>query len=175
MKEFFNDLILSRQACREFNDAPLLRDTVIEIVKQAKLAPSACNSQPWKMYVVTSPERMEKTAIALGVNGHNKFLSKAKAFIVLAEKKATLKPGVFYDGYHFVKYDIGQICAYITLSAKCLGVDSCIIGMVDQKLIREAVGLGDDEVCNIAVALGYSDIPVRNKNRKPDSEVFTVL
>lgn len=175
MKKTFNDLILSRQACREFNDVALSKETVLEILKQAKLAPSACNSQPWKMYAVTTPENIEKTAIALGVNGHNKFLSKAKAFIVLAEKKAVLKPGVTFDGYHFVKYDIGQISAYITLSAKSLGVDSCIIGMVDQNLIKDAVGLCDGEICNIAIALGYSDIPVRDKIRKTDDQVFTII
>ncbi len=171
----FLTLIKSRQSCRDFNDKPLEKELVEKIAEQAMLAPSACNSQPWKMYVVTSPDKLEQTALALGSKGHNKFLSGAKAFIVLAEKQATLKPGVKFDRNHFVKYDIGELIAYVTLSAKSLGVESCIIGMVDQKLIRSAVPLKDDELCNIAVALGHSDIPIREKSRMKKEEVIEII
>jgi len=54
-------------------------------------------------------------------------------------------------------------------------VSSCIIGMVDQNLITDAVGLSDGELCNVAVALGYSDIPVREKKRKPLAEIITKM
>ena len=172
MKDFFNELIVSRQSCRDFNDIPIERETVLEIAKSAMLAPSACNSQPWKMYVVTSPEKVAETAAALGVNGHNKFLNKAKAFIVFAEKQAVLKPGVKFDRNHFVKYDVGELIAYATLKAESLGVKSCIIGMVDQTLIKGAVGHDDNELCNIAVALGYSAPPIRQKKRKMEEEVI---
>lgn len=175
MKQTFSNLVQTRQSCRDFNDLPLDAGVVKEIASQAMLAPSACNSQPWKMYVVTSPDALEKTALALGVNGHNKFLSKAKAFIVLAEKAAVLKPTVKLDRYHFVKYDIGQLSAYITLTAKSFGVETCIIGMVDQALIGDAVGLKDGELCNIAIALGYSDCALREKKRKPEEEVIELV
>ena len=175
MENCFKQLVLSRQSCRNFNDKPIEKQTVLDIAKLAMLAPSACNSQPWKMYVVTSPLGLEKTAAALGVNGHNKFLSKAKAFIVLAEKQAVLKPGVKFDRNHFVKYDIGQLSAYITLTAKSFGVETCIIGMVDQNLIGDAVGLKDGEACNIAVALGYSDCALREKKRKTENEVIELV
>ncbi|MBQ3116366.1 MAG: nitroreductase family protein [Clostridia bacterium] len=175
MKEHFEQLVKNRQSCRDFNDKPLEKETVTEIARLAMLSPSACNSQPWNMYVVTSPEKVHKTAIALGLNGHNKFLSGAKAFIVLAEKQATLKPGVRFDRNHFVKYDIGELLAYVTLSAKSMGVDSCIIGMVDQALIGDAVGLKEGELCNVAVALGYSDTPLREKKRKLESEVIEIV
>ena len=171
MDKYFENLVNIRQSCRDFNDLPLDRKTVEQIVKLARLCPSACNSQPWKMYVVTSQEGLDKTAVALGSNGHNKFLNKAKAFVVLAEKSAVLKPGVKYDSYHFVKYDIGELLAYITLTAKSMGVDSCIIGMVDQALIKDAVGLKEGETCNVAVALGYSDCALRTKVRKAEEEI----
>ena len=175
MENCFNKLVLSRQSCRDFNDKPLDSEVVYKIAEQAALAPSACNSQPWKMYAVTNQAGVRKTAEALGLNGHNKFLSGAKAFIVVAEKQATLKPGVRFDRNHFVKYDIGELLAYITLTAESMGVSSCIIGMVDQNLITDAVGLADGELCNVAVALGYSNIPVREKKRKPLAETITKM
>lgn len=175
MKECFEKLINERQSCRNFNDLPLAEETLLEIVKSATLCPSACNSQPWKMYVVTSPEKLKETAVALGANGHNKFLHKAKAFIVLAEKDAVLKEGVLFDRNHFVKYDIGELIAYITLKAKSIGVETCIIGMVNQKLIGPAANLKKGEICNVAVALGYSDSPLREKKRKPMKETVEMV
>lgn len=175
MFENFVELVKQRQSCRDFSDKPLDPELVMEIAKIATLCPSACNSQPWKMYVVTDPEKVKETALALGVNGHNKFLTGAKAFIALAEKQATLKESVKFDRNHFVKYDVGELIAYITLTAKSKGVDSCIIGMVDQSLIGSALGLNDGELCNIAVALGYSDCALRDKKRKPFDETITVL
>lgn len=173
--EDFLELIKNRQSCRDFNDKPLDKALVQKIAEQARLAPSACNSQPWKMYVVTSEDKLEQTAVALGSNGHNKFLNKAKAFIIFAEKQAVLKPGVKFDRNHFVKYDIGELIAYATLSAKSMGVESCIIGMIDQTLIRSAVPMQSDEICNVAVALGYSDIPLREKSRKAKEQVIEIV
>ena len=175
MKECFTKLVNERQACRSFNDKPLDKRLVYEIAKQSALAPSACNSQPWKMYVVTDEEKIKQTALALGSTGHNKFLTNAKAFIVLAEKTAELKPGVTFDGNHFVKYDMGELLAYITLTAKSMGVETCIIGMVDQNLIGSAVGLKQGELCNVAVALGYSNSELRVKVRKKIEDVIEIL
>ncbi len=175
MKESFSALVNSRQSCRNFNDKPLSIETVKEIAKQAMLAPSACNSQPWKMYLVTSPDKVELTALALGSKSHNKFLANAKAFIVLADRVATLREGVKFDRNHFVKYDVGELIAYITLTAKSMGVESCIIGMVNQELIVKAVPLKEDEHCNIAVALGYSDSPLRKKVRKDEKAVIEIV
>ena len=175
MKDSFSALVNARQSCRKFNDKPLSVETVKEIAKQAMLAPSACNSQPWKMYLVTSPEKVELTALALGSKNHNKFLTEAKAFIVFADRIATLKPGVKFDRNYFVKYDVGELIAYVTLTAKSMGVESCIIGMVDQELIGKAVPLKADEHCNIAVALGYSDNPLRQKIRKKESDVIEII
>ena len=172
MENYFEQLVLNRQSCRNFNDQPLEQEKVERIANLARLSPSACNSQPWKMILVTDSEKVLKTADALGVNGHNKFLNKAKAFIVPIEKQATLKEGVRFDRNHFVKYDIGELIAYITLGAQSMGVKSCIIGMVDQAKLRSALSLKDDEFANVVVALGYSDIPTREKTRKPVCEII---
>ena len=102
-------------------------------------------------------------------------MKKAKAFIVVADRMAVLKPGVKFDRNHFVRYDVGELLAYITLGAKSLGVDSCIIGMVDQNLIGKAVGLENGEVCNVAVALGYSDGETRKKLRKSKEETVKFI
>ncbi len=177
MKETFKKLVLNRQSCRDFNDKPLDKTTVEEIASIAMLAPSACNSQPWKMYLVTEPTKVLAVAKSLQDRGHNSFADGAKAFIVISEKDATLKEVVStrFRSDHFVKYDIGELTAYITLAAESMGVKSCIIGWINQDALKTAVNMPDGEVSNIVVALGYSDTPLREKKRKSLQEVITTM
>ena len=177
MKECFVKLINKRQSCRDFSDKPLDKAVVLEIAELAMLAPSACNSQPWKMHLVCEGEKLSEVALALQERGHNPFVSGAKAFIVITEKQAVYKENITakFDRNHFVKYDIGELTAYITLVAESMGVSSCIIGWINQEQLRKAVGYADEEVSNIVVALGYSDTPVRPKKRKEKSEIISVV
>ena len=147
MFDNFSMLANNRQSCRDFNDKPLDKETLDKIISLGLLAPSACNSQPWKLYVVTEENMRKKVAHSLQDMLMNKFTNKAKAFIVLAETTATLKLGASlkFDRNHFVKYDIGQICAYLTLAAESLGVSSCIIGWINEKDLKAAISMRSEE------------------------------
>jgi nitroreductase len=81
----------------------------------------------------------------------------------------------FFGLDHFVKYDIGELIAYITLTAKSLGVDSIVIGWLDKEKLLKAIGAGEGEDCSLVVALGYSDSPLRKKDRRSDEEVIKYI
>lgn len=177
MFETFFKLVNDRQSCRDFNDKPLEKETIDKIIELSMLAPSACNSQPWKMYVITEENMLKNVARTLQDMMMNKFTNKAKAFIVLGECNATLKLGASlkFDRNHFVKYDIGQISAYITLTAESLGVSSCIIGWVNEKELKKVLSMPEEERCSIVIALGYSDIPKRKKMRKDKDKIVVEI
>lgn len=56
----FNELILKRESCRNYNGEPISTDMILKCVDAARLAPSACNSQPWKYYIVNDEENAQK-------------------------------------------------------------------------------------------------------------------
>ena len=176
MEKYFENLIKNRQSCRDFNEKEVSEETLEKIAELAMLAPSACNSQPWKMYLVAG-EKAKGVIPALQERGHNPFLEKAKAFIVITEKDATLKTfvGNKFGRNHFVKYDIGQLIAYITLAAESIGVKSCIIGWINQDELRKATGYPQEEISNVVVAFGYSDCEIREKKRKDKSEIIEIV
>lgn len=175
--ESFLELVNTRQACRDFNDLPLDKQTVYQIAKTAMLAPSACNSQPWKLYCVTQPDKVSEVTKAVQGKVQNRFLNKAKAYICVADQVATLKPEamVRFDRNHFVQYDVGEVIAYLTLTAESMGVKTCIIGWVNQDAMKDAIGLQENERCNVVVALGYSDAPIRKKVRKDADNTIVEL
>ncbi|MDE7475215.1 MAG: nitroreductase family protein, partial [Duncaniella sp.] len=46
-----------RYSCRSYSDRKVERDTILTILDVARLAPSACNRQPWMFLVADSPEQ----------------------------------------------------------------------------------------------------------------------
>ena len=174
----FEKLVKERQSCRDFNELPLEREKVEKIVDLARNAPSACNSQPWKMYVATTPEKVSEVIAPLMDGNRNTFLKKAKAVIVVTEKEAdNLKEDVKkrFSLDYFVKYDVGELIAYLTLGAKAIGVESIIIGWINLENLLKTVGAEKGEKVALAVALGYSDAPLREKVRKPKEKTVKFL
>ena len=171
------EAIKTRQSCRKFNGENPPVELLKEIAELALLAPSACNSQPWKIYLVYDNEKVLEVAKSTQDLGMNGFASKAGAFFVIADQEAKLMigAGLKFDNNHFVKYDFGELIAYITLLCKEKGLETCILGWVNDKKLRKAVNYTDKETCNVVIAVGYSDAPIRKKSRKSAEEKITVI
>lgn len=172
MSKKFCELIRERQACRDFSDKPIEKDIIYGIVKDAVLAPSACNSQPWRVFITYTPEENAKMRKCLQEDGKNAFLNDAQAFIaVYGADTITLKASVSakFTSSHFSEYDMGEFIAYLTLAAKDRGVDSCIIGWLNNAKMNEMFSLTGK--CDVVVALGYGKSAPRVKNRLPLNEI----
>ena len=44
------ELIRSRESCRNFSSQPVEKEKLVACIEAARIAPSACNSQPWGIY-----------------------------------------------------------------------------------------------------------------------------
>ena len=167
-------MIKARQSCRNFSDKPVSKELLYKIIETASFAPSACNSQPWRVLVTNTPEENAKMKKCLQNDGRNSFLDGAQAFIaVYSTEKVTLKADVEtkFSLSHFIEYDIGEFVAYLTLAAKDNGLDSCIIGWVNNEEINQAFSVNGK--CDIVVALGYAaEDKVREKSRKKIQDVI---
>lgn len=64
-------ILRTRHSARSFLDKPVDEALIREIIEEAQLAPSWCNSQPWKAYVLTgeAAKKMVETHTANNVNG----------------------------------------------------------------------------------------------------------
>lgn len=175
IKELEN-LMMARYACRDFNDEKVTDEDIEKILKLARFCPSACNSQPWQLIYTTDKSKMGKITECLTDNGHNLFLEKAKGYIALIEQDAELKASIStrFSSTHFVKYDIGEMTAYITLIAKSMGIDTCIIGWINEN-INNVLGLEKDKKCNIVIALGRSNNEGKQKSRKEFKDIAKKL
>ncbi len=162
----FQELIRTRHATRSFDGRPISTDVLYTVIADASLTPSARNTQPWRFWVTNTPEENRAVAACLQDDGKHAFLDSASAFILLLEEVPTIISCAKYGNDHFVPYDVGEACAYLTLAAKDHGIDTCIIGWVNPDSVRRLTGR--DANCALAVALGYdTNQSVPEKKRLP--------
>lgn len=88
----FLDLVDTRYSCRDYDpDRPVEHEKLVQCIEAARLAPSACNSQPWHFTVIEERDKILEVAKCLQDSGMNKFTDNAGALIVINEEYAKLK------------------------------------------------------------------------------------
>src|ERR1035437_6985387 len=171
------DLINSRQSDRKYSDKQVEREKLTRIIEAGRMAPSACNAQPWKFIVVTEPELIARVAEAESAKliGMNSFVGQAQAIIVVVREKPNLssKVGATIKNKDYSLIDIGITTENICLQAKAEGIGSCIIGWFDEKQLRKLLGIPKSKRVELLVTLGYSLSEQREKRRKPAGETVS--
>ncbi len=173
----FQTLIKTRQSVRSYDKSKKVsREDVEKCLNSAMLAPSACNSQPWKFTVVTGEKAGEIAKATQGM-GMNKFTDNVETFIVISEgaynKTALVGSKVKDQDYKSV--DIGLATSQLCLQATELGLSTCILGWFDEKKIKTLIG-GKSRI-RLVISLGYAseDDKIRNKVRKNFQDVVEFI
>ena len=173
----FLEIAKARQSCRSYDEnRPVEKEKLDAIVEAVRLAPSACNGQPYHL-TVCHGETAKAVAEATKGMGLNKFAPQAPVVIVLSEmpyvKSAAVGARLKKNDYRSI--DIGIAAAYLTAEAAAQGLSTCILGWLDDDKIRSLCGL--EHPVRLVVTLGYGKDgdPLRPKKRKDRSELVTEL
>jgi nitroreductase len=171
------ELIISRQSDRKYRDNPVEKEKLERIIEAGRMAPSACNAQPWKFIVVTEPKLIEKIAEAASAKliGMNTFVSQAPVQIIVVREKPNMssKVGGTIKNKDYSLIDIGIAAENICLQARAEGIGSCIIGWFDEKMLRKLLSIPKSKRVELIITLGYSLSDHREKKRKPPEEIIS--
>ena len=174
----FLELVSSRQSVRAFDpERSVEKEKIDRIIETARLAPSACNAQPWSFVVVDEPELKNKVADATSsrVLGMNHFTKQAPIHLLLVEEKVNLSSGIggWIKKKDYAQLDLGIVAAHIILAAQEEGLGSCIVGWFDENKVRDLLNIPSSKRVWLDIVIGYSTQPLRKKSRKPvDKIVF---
>jgi Nitroreductase len=171
------DLINSRQSDRKYSDKPVEKEKLERIIEAGRMAPSACNAQPWKFIVVTDPELVLEIADAASAKliGMNSFVAQAPAILVIVREKPNMssKVGATIKNKDYSLIDIGIATENICLQAKAEGIGSCIIGWFDERQVKKLLEIPKSKRVELIITLGYSLSDQREKRRKPAAETVS--
>lgn len=174
--EDFLSLVQSRQSDRSFDSTRLIEQEKLDyILECARLSPSACNAQPWKLIVLTDPEITSQVGEATAGLGMNKFAKDAPVHILVIEESAnfTSKIGGVIKQKHFPHIDIGIITSHIALAAESQGLGSCILGWMAEKKIKKMLGIPSSKRILLDIVIGYPAKEKRKKSRKSMDKIVS--
>lgn len=173
----FLTLTQNRQSDRSYLDKPVENEKLEKILECARMAPSACNAQPWKIIIVDDPELRNKIADATSEKaiGMNHFTKQAPLHLVIIEESAnfTSTLGGWVKRKHFPLIDIGILAEHICLAAADEGLGSCMIGWFDETKIRKLLAVPSSKRILLVITIGYPAKETRKKIRKPIDQIIS--
>ena len=168
------ELTFRRQSDRGYDASRAVEPEKITcILECARLAPSACNSQPWHFVVVNDPALCQEVAKSLNSMGMNKFAFEAPCHILIVQESPnfTARLGGWVKNKHFPLIDCGIVASYLTLAATEEGLGSCVLGWFDEGKIKKILGIPKSKRVLLDITLGYSTQNHRDKVRKELEEI----
>lgn len=164
--------IYERRSVRSYDDRPVYIELISRVIDAGKMAPSAMNSQPWKFYILTTPDaiRAFSKEIAAALEGR---------FHLAHGVDALASDDPIFHGAPVVIFitaprddewgpiDVGMCAQNMLLAAHTLGLASCPVGLakyVEKTRIASTLHLAANEEVLLAVIMGYGrELPEEHK------------
>lgn len=173
--------IKERRSIRDYQEKPIDKDILKEIIQAGKYAPSAKNDQPWKFIVITNKEYIQK--LSQQIKNEIKKLMKFRFIYKLKIKELknmeilkflfavvfSEKDLIFFNAPALILiltekklfYDESCACSAqnMMLAANSMGIGSCWIGFasvlgLNKKIIKN-IGIPDKHHISAAIIFGY--------------------
>ena len=148
----FTEIIHRRESIRNYDPARSVPKGILEkILDAGRLAPSACNIQPWKFLLISSPAMLEKVRACY----HREWFKEAPHVLVILglKEQAWIRN---FDGYNSIETDVAIAMTHIILAAANEGVDTCWIANYNPEILRAAVNVTVNQVIFGITPLGYT-------------------
>ncbi|HKM09555.1 MAG TPA: nitroreductase family protein [Candidatus Methanomethylophilaceae archaeon] len=173
----FEEIVKKRQSCRSYDPSKKVEgEKILACLEATRLAPSACNSQPYRIYAVSNSEKAERLSDP-EVSGMSNFVRDCSTFVIFVEDdyNEMAEMGVGLMGIDYRSIDIGIASAYFTAAATEQGLDTCILGAFHNENVKKI--LGTDADVKLAISVGYRKAgdPLRDKKRKPFDDIVEMM
>jgi nitroreductase len=171
----FLELIQKRQSVRKYSPKAVEKEKILRCIESARLAPSACNAQPWKYIVIDEPELKEKVAgeTYSTIAPFNKFAEQAPVIVAIVMEKPNFLSqfGGRVKDKDFYLIDIGITAEHFCLQAAEEGLGTCMLGWFNEKAVIKLLGIPARKRIGLLITLGYSADEPRQKKRKEQSDM----
>lgn len=168
----FLDLTKQRCSTRTYRHDPVPREAIERCLEAARLAPSACNSQPWRFIVVCRPDLQARLAEAAfsGAYAMNRFAAAAPVLVAVVRQRSgyAARLGGFLRGMQYSLIDIGIACEHFVLQAAEEGLGTCWLGWFNEKRVKRVLDLPRRTRIDIMLSVGYPQEAAGGDRKRKD-------
>lgn len=166
----FLNLVNKRCSIRSYSSQPIEKEKIDYVLEAVRLAPSACNLQPWYFLVIQDKERVAEVQKLYP----REWTQTVPAFIlVLQNNQESWKRK--YDGKDHADIDAAIAAEHICLAAAEQGLGTCWICSFETKQCADLFQLPGHIEPVVIIALGYptddSLFTTTPKVRKPIADI----
>ena len=145
----FQELARARYSVRSFKDMPIEKEKMDLILEAGRVAPTACNNQPQKIYVAKSEEARKKLASVC------RYTFDAPVILVVCYDRNRDWKNKLQPGYESGETDAAIVCTHMMLQAFELGIGSCWVGYFNTDQVAGALGLPENLTVSALLPMGY--------------------
>ena len=158
----FENIIRKRTSVRKFSNIKIKQEKLNKILEAGRVAPTAKNNQPIKIFVVNSSEGIEK------IDKASRCRYGAETVLIVCGNKE--------DAYHRGDYTTAEmdsciVATHMMLEATNIGVDNIWVESFDENILREEFQIPDEYTPFLLLPLGYKteDCPMNPLHDKRKS------
>ena len=146
----FQELARARYSVRSFKDIPIEEEKMNLILEAGRVAPTACNNQPQKIYVAKSEASRKKLASVC------RCTFDAPVILVVCYDRTRDWKNKLQPGYESGETDAAIVCTHMMLQAAELGIGSCWVGFFNPNEVAQALGLPENVTVSALLPMGYA-------------------
>lgn len=166
MKEFL-DLAKSRYSCRKFSDRPVPQELVDKVISAAIAAPTAVNTQPFRIWVMESQQAKES------IHKVTSYTFGADHFLLLGARRDASWTRSF-DQHNFAEVDAAIVATHMMLEISDLGLATTWVGYFDAPALKKLYPQMADYELIALFPFGYAaedatPSPSHSKRQTPDT------
>ncbi len=158
----FEDIVKRRTATRKFKDKQVDKEIINKILEIGRLAPTAKNLQPQKIYVVESKDGLDKIDKVSPCR-----YNAPTVLLVCSDKNIAWSK----DEYSTYEMDATIVATHLMLAATNFGVDNIWVEMFDKDILKSEFELEEniEPICLIPIGYAsddYTGNPLHNQRKE---------
>lgn len=161
------EAIRIRRSVRRYTQASIPEVTLNRIFEAIRLAPSACNKQPWKFLILKTAEHRK----ALSGIFQDWAMTAPLMLVALGHPKEAWE----LDGRSIHEVDVAIAFEHLVLAAAAEGLGTCWICAYNHAALDHALGVEPGWQSVAVTPLGFPDDPAPRNGRKPIGELFKFI
>jgi len=169
----FIDLVKQRYSCRDYLDRPIEQEKLEAVLEAGRLAPTAVNFQPQKIYVLQSQEAISK------IRHLSKMAFNAPVVLLFCYDENVSWKNKRDHNYDAGDMDVSIVATHVMLAAQEAGLSTCWVRAFTTEDIIKAFDLPEHIKLTCMMPIGYASekgVPSsRHDDRRELSEEVTYL
>ncbi|MCP4177438.1 MAG: NAD(P)H nitroreductase [bacterium] len=173
----FINLVNQRYSCRSYLEKDIPDNIIENCLEAARLAPSACNKQPWKFLVVKDPglrKNICDNGLLPGIP--MPWLRKSPVIIVICAETSfmTHKIAPLLSKTQYYPIDIGIAGEHLVLAAQSYNLGTCWIGWFKEKQIKKILSIPRNIKVLSLLSIGYQDRERSQPDKKTLDQIYSI-